>query len=230
VIFVTGRPPRWMAPVAEATGHTGLAVCANGAILYDLGEERIVDEYALQVSDLAAVTERLVAALPGVAFAVDRPRLSSHEPAYQPYWDDETFAVVPRSQLFLEPATKLLVRNPLLDPDEFLALAQQAVGDLASITRSSVDELIEISAAGVTKASGLERFARRHGVPAAGVIAFGDMPNDLSMLRWAGHAVAVAGSHPDVVAAADEVAPHNDDEGVAQVLARMWSLPSSAGR
>ncbi|MDX6201981.1 MAG: hypothetical protein QOJ83_1481, partial [Frankiales bacterium] len=30
-----------MAPVAEATGHTGLAVCANGAILYDLGEERI---------------------------------------------------------------------------------------------------------------------------------------------------------------------------------------------
>jgi Cof subfamily protein (haloacid dehalogenase superfamily) len=223
VIFVTGRPPRWMAPVAEATGHTGLAVCANGAILYDLGEERIVDEYALQVSDLAAVTERLVAALPGVAFAVDRPRLSSHEPAYQPYWDDETFAVVPRSQLFLEPATKLLVRNPLLDPDEFLALAQQAVGDLASITRSSVDELIEISAAGVTKASGLERFARRHGVPAAGVIAFGDMPNDLPMLAWAGHPVAVANAHPEVLAIAAEVTASNDDDGVARVLERLFS-------
>ena len=36
VVFVTGRPPRWMAQVAERTGHTGLAVCANGALVYDL--------------------------------------------------------------------------------------------------------------------------------------------------------------------------------------------------
>jgi Cof subfamily protein (haloacid dehalogenase superfamily) len=222
VIFVTGRPPRWMAPIAEATGHTGLAVCANGAILYDLGEERIVDEYALQVADLAAVTERLVEALPGVSFAVDRHPHSSHEPDYQPMWDDETFAVVPRHELFLEPATKLLVRNPSIAPDEFLALAQQAVGALASITRSSADELIEISAAGVTKASGLERFARRHGVSAAEVVAFGDMPNDLPMLAWAGHPVAVANAHPEVLAIAAEVTASNDDDGVARVLERLF--------
>jgi Cof subfamily protein (haloacid dehalogenase superfamily) len=222
VVFVTGRPPRWMAEVAKATGHTGLAVCANGAVLYDLAREQVVNEIALQASDLAIVTERLLEALPGVAFAVDRFAASSHEPAYVTPWDDEDFLVVERDELFREPATKLLVRNPSYAPDDFLARAQEAVGELASITRSSADELIEIAATGVTKASGLEHFARTHGVSAAEVIAFGDMPNDLPMLEWVGHAVAVANAHPDVLALADEVTASNDDDGVAQVLERIF--------
>jgi Cof subfamily protein (haloacid dehalogenase superfamily) len=222
-VFVTGRPPRWMPEVAEATGHTGLAVCANGAILYDLASEEVVSEIALQASDLLAVTTKLAEALPGVAFAVERNSLLSHEPGYVPAWDDGDLTVVPREQLFDLPATKLLVRHPSHGPDEFLALAQQAVGDLATMTRSSVDELLEISAAGVTKASGLERFARTHGVTAAEVIAFGDMPNDLPMLEWVGHAVAVANAHPEVLALADEVTASNDDDGVAQVLERLFT-------
>jgi hydroxymethylpyrimidine pyrophosphatase-like HAD family hydrolase len=47
------------------------------------------------------------------------------------------------------------------------------------------------------------------------------MPNDLPMLVWAGHGVAVANAHPEVLAAADEVTAANDDCGVAQVLERM---------
>jgi Cof subfamily protein (haloacid dehalogenase superfamily) len=222
VIFVTGRPPRWMAPVAEATGHTGLAVCANGAILYDLGEERIIREYALQPADLRAVAGKLLEALPELRFAVERSGILSHEPAYLPAWDDDSLRVVPRDELFADAATKLLVRYAGADPDELLAAAQAAVGDLVSMTRSSVDELLEISAAGVTKASGLERFARQHGVSAAEVIAFGDMPNDLPMLAWAGHPVAVANAHPDVLAIAAEVTASNDDDGVARVLERLF--------
>jgi Cof subfamily protein (haloacid dehalogenase superfamily) len=212
-----------MPDVAEATGHTGLAVCANGAILYDLAAEEVVSEIALQASDLLAVTKRLAEAVPGVAFAVERNSLLSHEPDYVPAWDDDELTVVPREQLFDLPATKLLVRHPSHGPDEFLALAQEVVGDLATMTRSSVDELLEISAAGVTKASGLERFARTHGVTAAEVIAFGDMPNDLPMLEWVGHAVAVANAHPEVLALADEVTASNDDDGVAQVLERLFT-------
>ncbi len=222
MIFVTGRPPRWMAPIAEATGHTGLAVCANGAILYDLGEERVVSEYALQPADLSAVVDRLLEALPGVAFAVERSGVLSHEPAYKPAWDDDDLQIVPRAELFELAATKLLVRNVGAHPDEFLAAAQAAVGDVVSMTRSSMDELIEISAAGVTKASGLGRFARQHGVSAAEVIAFGDMPNDLPMLAWAGHPVAVANAHPEVLAIAAEVTASNDDDGVARVLERLF--------
>ncbi|BEP13240.1 Cof-type HAD-IIB family hydrolase [Acidothermaceae bacterium B102] len=223
VIFVTGRPPRWMHPISEATGHTGLAVCANGAILYDLGEERIISELALQPEDLASVVERLAEVLPGVAFAVERSGVLSHEPDYVPAWDDDQITVLPRAELLVLPATKLLVRSSGADPDAFLASAQEALGDRVSMTRSSVDELLEISAAGVTKAFGLERFARTHGMGPADVIAFGDMPNDLPMLAWAGHPVAVANAHPEVLAIAAEVTASNDDDGVAQVLERLFA-------
>ena len=53
------------------------------------------------------------------------------------------------------------------------------------------------------------------------MIAFGDMPNDLPMLAWAGHSVAVANAHPDVLAAVDEVTATNEDDGVAGVLERL---------
>ena len=48
------------------------------------------------------------------------------------------------------------------------------------------------------------------------------MPNDLPMLEWVGHAVAVANAHPEVLALADEVTASNDDDGVAQVLERLF--------
>ena len=62
----------------------------------------------------------------------------------------------------------------------------------------------------------------RRGISAEDVIAFGDMPNDLPMLLWAGHAVAVANAHPEVLEVADEVTLSNDDDGVAEVLARWF--------
>lgn len=59
------------------------------------------------------------------------------------------------------------------------------------------------------------------GIPAAETVAFGDMPNDVPMLEWAGHGVAVANAHPDALAAADEVTASNDEDGVALVLERL---------
>jgi hydroxymethylpyrimidine pyrophosphatase-like HAD family hydrolase len=92
------------------------------------------------------------------------------------------------------------------------------------MTHSSTTALVEISAAGVSKASGLARFAARHGVDAADVVAFGDMPNDLPMLAWAGQPYAVAGGHPDVLAAVGRVVPGPEDDGVARTLEALFDL------
>ncbi len=83
--------------------------------------------------------------------------------------------------------------------------------------------MLEISAAGVSKATALARLCEQRDIDRRDVIAFGDMPNDLPMLAWAGHAVAVANAHPDVRAAADEVTASNDESGVALVLERLFS-------
>ena len=82
--------------------------------------------------------------------------------------------------------------------------------------------MIELSAPGVTKASGLLVVAERLQVTAAGIAAFGDMPNDVPMLRMAGLGVAMGNAHHAALAAADEVTTTNADDGVARVLERWW--------
>ena len=81
---------------------------------------------------------------------------------------------------------------------------------------------IEISAIGVSKAVGLEEVARPLEIRAEDIVAFGDMPNDVPMLLWAGHGVAMGNAHPEAIAAANEVTSANSDDGLARVLERWW--------
>jgi Cof subfamily protein (haloacid dehalogenase superfamily) len=225
VVFVTGRPPRWMGPVAERTGHRGLAICANGALIWDLHAERVVASYPMSVEVGLEVSRRLRTALPDVGFAVEMPDGFSREAAYRPLYDvgSET-AVAALEEIFTMPATKLLARHATLDADQLLAAAREAVGDLAELTHSSAGGLVEISAAGVSKATTLARLCDQRGIAAADVVAFGDMPNDLPMLAWAGQAYAVSGAHTEVLAAVDRHAPGVEDDGVAQVLEQLFGL------
>ena len=207
VVFVTGRPPRWMKPVSEATGHRGLAVCANGAIVYDLHTERIVQEFPIDVDVARRLVTALRNALPEVVLL-----------------GEQGGGAFDLEGELTEPVVKILARHEGMSVDDLHARAHEVIGELAelvTITYGGTEGLMEVSAAGVTKAFGLERLAAEHGVDAADVVAFGDMPNDLPMLTWAGHAVAVANAHPDVVAAADEVTGTNDEDGVAAVIERL---------
>jgi Cof subfamily protein (haloacid dehalogenase superfamily) len=223
-VMVTGRPKRWMHEIAQLTGHHGLAVCANGALLYDLHTERVVRSWLISSDAAREVVDALREALPGIAFAVERLDLGfAHEPSYVPRWDStDPRTQAPVEQLLSADVVKLLARHEELSSDELLAAARTAVGSAAELTHSSGDGLLEISAVGVSKASGLATVAAERGVAAEDVVAFGDMPNDLPMLAWAGLGVAVANAHPEVLAAADEVCPSNDDDGVAQVLDRWF--------
>jgi hydroxymethylpyrimidine pyrophosphatase-like HAD family hydrolase len=102
------------------------------------------------------------------------------------------------------------------------AALNEHVGIEGDITYSTNNGLIEVVPLGVSKATGVEEVARPLGVTAADVVAFGDMPNDVPMLLWAGHGVAMGNAHPEAQAAANEVTAANSDDGVARVLERWW--------
>ena len=120
------------------------------------------------------------------------------------------------------PAVKLLVRKPGVPSSELAAMLAKHVGVLGDITYSTNDGLVEISSIGISKAVGLQQVARPLGISAQGTVAFGDMPNDVPMLLWAGHGVAMGNAHPEAVEAANEVTGSNDDDGLARVLERWW--------
>ncbi|HKT02938.1 MAG TPA: HAD family hydrolase [Rugosimonospora sp.] len=221
VILVTGRPIRWLPLVYADLGERYLAVCANGAVVYDPVADLVRDSWPLLPEELARACDRLRAAVPGVVFAaeVDGGRSLRHEPGWPVRYDaDNRSFPADLADLVAAPAVKLLARCPGLDADTFSALAAATAGDLVEATHSSYSGVVEMSRRGVTKATGLARIAAELGVAAEDVLAFGDMPNDVSMLTWAGRSVAVANAHALALAAADETTLSNVDDGVAAYL------------
>jgi hypothetical protein len=225
VFFVTGRPVRWMGVVSGHLAGHGLAIVANGAAVYDLRAGTLVEAFPLPEPDALAAAHALRDAVPGTTFAVERSNVFRREPAYRPGEPDSPLGPAPIEDLLAEdreqPLLKMLAKHPSIDPDDFLATALAVAGRHGEITRSSESALLEISGAGVSKATTLAKWCAERGVTAAEVVAFGDMPNDLAMLSWAGTSYAVANAHPDVLAATSHRTESNEDDGVARVIERL---------
>jgi len=223
LVLVTGRPQRWLAPIAEQTAHRGLAICSNGALLYDLHTESVLESHLLTPQQLSDLCHTLRSELPELTFAVEYGDRFAHEPQDQVRFPAPEHRTVDLAELCTLPAVKLLARHAGMDPDTLLLRARSVAGHLGELTHSSRDGLLEISAPGVSKASGLARFCAERGVDAGQVLAFGDMPNDLPMLTWAGRAYAMANAHPQVLQEVGRVAPSLHDDGVAVVLEELFS-------
>lgn len=231
VVFVTGRPPRWLPPVVEATGHAGIGVCANGALVLDLDSHRVLESHPLEYDVVAETVAVLRAEIEGVAFALewDSPVGAddfAHEPSYRARY---RVAGVEHGDILelagRHPVVKLLARidggdHPARhDVDTLLAVTLGHVSHLVTATHSASDDvLIEMSALGVSKGAALAHQAARLGLPLAAVAAVGDMPNDIPMLLEAGVGLAVETAHPAVRDAADALLPGPEDDGVAQLV------------
>lgn len=230
-ILATGRPPRWVHPVVDALGFAPMAVCANGAVIYDAATDRVVAARTLSADVLTKLAEIAYREIPGAGLAVERVGESAHDtatpqfvssPGYEHAWLNPDNTEVSVADLLSAPAIKLLVRKVGAASADMAAQLAAAVGGTAEITYSTNNGLIEIVPAGITKATGVAELTEPLGISSAGVVAFGDMPNDLPMLRHAGHGVAMGNAHPEVLAAAAEVTAPNTDDGLARVLERWW--------
>ena len=227
-VLVTGRPVRWLRQLYDQMVEPLPAICANGAVVYDPDTDEILRAAPLSVDLLLDVTRQLREAVPDVALAVEVEDSRSfwYEEKWPLRWDGEHKQVrvlASAEELTSVPAVKLLARSASYGPDDFAALVSRTLGGIAEATHSSSSALVEISAAGVTKAAGLAWLCEREGFTAADVVAFGDMPNDLPLLAWAGRSVAMGNAHPAVREIADEVALTNDEDGVAVVLERVFA-------
>jgi hydroxymethylpyrimidine pyrophosphatase-like HAD family hydrolase len=223
-VLVTGRPPRVMRSIARAFGHRGTAICANGALTYDMRTESIKAVHLIPPPVLADAAAALRAAVPGIGIAVEYPDGHAADLVYQARtWDlDQSLPRLPDEELFARPGSKLLGRHFGYSCDELLALALPALDGLVSVTHSNSKGLVEASAQGASKATVVAELAAAYGIGRESVIAFGDMPNDLPLLIWAGTSCAVANAHPSVLAAATHVIGSNDEDGVAAYLERLY--------
>jgi HAD superfamily hydrolase (TIGR01484 family) len=223
VVFVTGRPPRWLDILADAVAGHGVTICANGALVYDVHRRMLIEQHGLDGSIAMEVALALRTALPGVTFAIERELVYGREVGFQNRWPLPDGAIQAELDVLLaEPIAKMIARHESIAAAEFVSKGNAAIGDLATTTYSENTPMLEISALGVSKASTLAAFCAERGIGSDEVVAFGDMPNDSLMLEWAGTSFAMENAHPEAVAAAGHRCGRNDDDGVAQVLERFF--------
>lgn len=230
-VLATGRPPRWITPIVDQLGFAPMAVCANGAVIYDPSADRIVSARTLSSDELGELAEIAARVIPGAGLAVERVGRSAHDaatpqfvssPGYEHAWLNPDNTEVSLEDLLSAPAVKLLIRKAGARSADMAATLIEHVGRAGDITYSTNNGLIEIVPTGISKATGIAELTAPQGIDASRIVTFGDMPNDVPMLAWAGLGVAMGNAHPDAVAAADEVTATNAEDGVARVLERFW--------
>lgn len=229
LVLATARSPRGVLPIAEDLALGGLAICANGATVFDLDARTIVHHRPLPGRTAHRLVRELRAAVPGIVFGWELELRFGSEPAYealrQPtWWPRPEGAFPPCDPLEWEaPMTKLIGRVPNGDLAAAFEVARALVGEEAVATLAG-EAFLELVAPGVGKEAALAGIAAERGIAADAVVAFGDHLTDVGMLTWAGLGIAVANAHPTALDAADELTGSNDDDGVAIALERLLAL------
>ncbi|WP_343320480.1 HAD family hydrolase [Arthrobacter sp. TMP15] len=223
IVFVTGRPPRWLDPIREQIGHTGTVICSNGAVTYDLGTEKVLDSHVLTWDTVEMVRNIVIELAAKPYFALESlAGLHIEEGFYgtrAPASRADFMSQVLTPDMADSGIVKMLAVLHTGNADEFMELVTPRVGSLLAVTHSAPEmALLEMGPLGVNKAVTLAQYAGARGIAAADVVAFGDMPNDVEMLGWAGAGYAMASGHPQALAAAALRAPRFEADGVAQVI------------
>lgn len=225
LVMVTGRPARHVAKIQGAAELGGVVICVNGALIYDLDHEQVVSESRLSAELACELVNDLRQHLPGICFAVEVGLEFGWEPSYglaRKRTEAPRIPVADALELCGRGVNKLIARHPSYAAEALIERSLHVFGERARVSYSGAP-FLEISAFEVSKASALASYCAERGIDAGGVLAFGDMPNDLPMLEWAGRSVAMANAHASVLSATHEVTLSNDEDGVAVVVERVLS-------
>ncbi len=222
-IVVTGRAVPWTRPILEDLGYEGLAVCGQGAQVYDAGAGRLLTSVTLDRQLAGVALAKIEAEVGPLHLAASRDGLDGEVlvgPGYDVIGSLPATPFTDASDLWAAPLNKLYIQHPELSSDELAEAAERTAGGFVTVVMAG-EGIVELLPLGLSKATGLSLAARRLGVKAAETIAFGDMPNDIPMFAWSGHGVAMANAHRELRAVADEVTASNEGDGIAVVLERL---------
>lgn len=218
LVIATGRPRRNLAALDELRDINPILIASNGASIGRLASPRpeIIHPIAPDV------IHRLAGELPadlemtyGVEFeddwgvAPDFPHIPDRDPIIGSLEE-----LVAR-----EPIIKVIAHTRRANTEQLAEVATVAAGDDLTVTFSwSADHgTVEISAAGVSKGTALSEVIADLGITAAECAAFGDMPNDLEMLRLVGGPHVMAGSHPTMFEHGFTVIGHHHEGAVGDL-------------
>lgn len=227
VLFATGRPIRWLEVVKGLPGAHPTVIASNGAALYDAAADEMIDRICIETESALDAVERIRTVVDDVRFAFESGTRFGHEPNYTTWepsgGNDPDIFSGPLETIVHEDLVKILVQSPSMHSDELLTQVDAVIKGQLSATHSTSRGygLVEVSARGVDKGAMLARVCQRMGIDPADVVAFGDMPNDVSMLGWVGQPYVVANAHPALLELGYPTVPSNRESGVGRTIRRL---------
>lgn len=222
-LFVaTARTPAGLAGKRELVPYVRLAICCNGALGLDPGSGRQIWRRAIDPAATAAICAALDDRLPeaGIgAYDGDRWILDRQYAQARGRTPSGENVLRSRSALASVRACALGISHPELPSVEIGKLLLDAgIGpDLGQLSYGAPD-VLDVSAPGVDKGSGVLRALAGMGIDPRDTVCFGDAPNDLPMFSVVGHSVAVGNASSEVLAAADRVCPGVEEDGFARTV------------
>ena len=219
-LLVTGRMFRAARPYALEAGISDPLVCYQGAVVAEVSGRFLRHEPIPLELAREAVAAVEAEGFPLNVYVDDElyvARETKESEAYARFQHLPVHPVGPLLDWLQQPPTKLVSVG---DPELLDGLERRLKGyfDGRLHISKSLPHFLEFASPEVTKGSGLAFLAEHLGFGPEETIAFGDGENDIELLEWAGYAVAVENAHDRVIALADLVCPHVEQEGVAQVI------------
>lgn len=222
LVIATGRGLAATRPVfAELGLPDGFSVSSNGAqtVRWSRGEgsyhPQVLAEHRFDPSTSGQI---MLDAIPELLLGVDDGQEGMLVTGMFPEGEMLSPQTVhPVHRVFSQPTPRMVARAPWMARDEFeQVLRGLPLDDVAVAVGWTA--WADICGSGISKAVGLQDLADQLGIEREGTVAMGDGTNDIEMLRWAGHGVAMGGASAEVVAAANATTGPVDHDGSAAVI------------
>lgn len=236
VMLATGRSHDGARPWLKELALDTPCVVFNGAGVFDLGENRIIESFELPVqlvSDLLSLAEtnQLLPVVARAELQYVRQPQAAELPMLRGFRNLEA---VPGSALPREHVLRVtLYSGSHANSLALLTDVMQTVGarpvycthfplsELAH-SRESLVQVVDVQPDCPGKGLALQLLARRYGIAKERVVAVGDAPNDLPMLELAGLGVAMGNARPEVKRVAKRVIGHNDSDALARLIEELF--------
>lgn len=225
VLIATGRMYVSAKPYAKRLNLQNEVIVYNGAMVKDIRSEKLKFHKPIKKNDAKEIIKDLNSKDLHINLYQNDKLYVDQDNEYTKRYEEtsgvEAIKINNLAELDFDDPTKLLIIEDDSSKHEYYQkYLRDNYGNKVDVTESK-HYFIEIGAKGINKGKTLHKLAEIKNIDREDIIAIGDSYNDIEMLSFAGTGIAMDNSPEAVKEKADLIAPHHEDDGVAEILDKL---------
>lgn len=230
IIIATGRTNLQIAEYVHELGIQGPVITCNGGYILDLGTGEVLYKKYLRPYDAEKIIsyarkknlDYLFYTTEYVYHSLSSERINFYLDYNKTVPEAFRVPILPVSEMPEKDMYSRILKILIHDNTKMIPKLEDTFNKDNTLTIvTSGNNLIDIMPDNTTKGNAVRFIAERLHIPLSEIVAFGDSPNDESMLRAAGYSVAMGNAEDSIKAVCDFVTKSNDEHGITFALNRI---------